>query len=306
MLGEEGCNNKGVTFNIQRFSIHDGPGIRTTVFMKGCPLECKWCSNPESISPTPEIMVNSIRCIHCGKCKEICPEDAIIAIEGDKRIDFNRCTQCMECVKVCYTKTLECAGTHMSVDEVLEEVEKDSLFYQNSGGGVTLSGGEPLFQPRFTRELLKKCKEKGFHTALDTTGYASWKVMEDVLMYVDLVLFDIKHMDDHFHKEGTGVSNTQILENMERAASRVRMWLRFPVIQGFNDSPENIEGVASLALKLGVEKVSLLPYHEWGKAKYEKLGKDYPFPFPGEISDERLEEIKRFFEEKGLSVTLKG
>ena len=306
MSDRDASNHKGVIFNIQRFSIHDGPGIRTTVFMKGCPLECRWCSNPESICPSPEIMVHDIRCIRCGKCKEACPEGAIIAIEGKERIDLDKCTHCMECVKVCCSKTLERVGRYVSVDEVVKEVEKDSLFYQNSGGGATLSGGEPLFQWGFTKNLLQKCKERGFHTTLDTTGFASWEVMEEVLEYVDLVLYDIKHMDDHLHIDCTGVSNTQILENIERTASMVRTWLRFPVIQGFNDSPENIEGVASIALKLGIEKVSLLPYHEWGRSKYEKLRKDYSLPFPGGINDERLEEIKRVFEEKGVVATLKG
>ena len=302
----EDTDIKGVIFNIQKFSIHDGPGIRTTVFLKGCPLQCKWCSNPESIYGSPEVMVHDIRCIHCGECRDVCPEGAIIAIEGSQRIDREKCTKCMECVKVCHSKALESVGRYVSVNEVLEEVAKDSLFYQNSGGGVTLSGGEPLLQWRFARGLLQRCKERGFHTALDTTGFASWDVMEDVLRNVDLVLYDIKHLDDHSHIEGTGVSNKQILENLERTVSIVRTWVRFPILRGFNDSAENIEGVASLASRLGVEKVSLLPYHEWGRAKYEKLGKIYSMPFLGELSDERVEEIKRVFEEKGVAATSKG
>jgi pyruvate formate lyase activating enzyme len=306
MSARERDNHKGLIFNIQKFSIHDGPGIRTTVFTKGCPLGCKWCSNPESISSDPEIMIHDIRCIHCGKCQEACPEGAIISIEGNERIDMEKCTRCMECVNVCPTKTLEIMGRYMTIKEVVEEVEKDSLFYQNSGGGVTLSGGEPLFQWRFTRDVLRECKERGFHTALDTTGYVSWKVMEEVLRYVDLILYDIKHMDDHSHTQGTGVSNTLILKNIERIASMVRTWIRFPVIQGFNDSPENIKEVASLASMLGVEKVSLLPYHEWGRSKYEKLGREYPFAFPGKISSERLEYIRTVFSEKGVVTTLKG
>lgn len=303
---KETGNQTGTVFNIQKFSIHDGPGIRTTVFMKGCPLKCKWCSNPESINPDPEIMACDRKCMHCGKCKEVCPEDAIIAIEGTERIDFSKCNYCMECVKVCHSKALEPTGRYMSVNEVLEEVAKDSIFYRNSGGGVTLSGGEPLFQSRFTGDLLKRCKEKGFHIALDTTGYAPWKVMDDVLQYVDLILYDIKHMDDRSHIEGTGVSNTKILENLEKTASRVKTWIRFPVIPGFNDSPKNVEEVAFLASTLGVEKVSLLPYHEWGKHKYESLGKSYLFPFHGEISEERLEEIKTVFKEKGVLTTFKA
>ena len=303
MHSAENSDGTGVIFNIQKFSIHDGPGIRTTVFMKGCPLECKWCSNPESISPSPEIMVHDIRCIRCGQCMEVCPEDAIISIEGNERINPDRCTHCMACVQVCYSKALERTGRNMGIDEVLEEVGKDSLFYQNSGGGVTLSGGEPLFQWKFTRNLLRRCEEQGFHTCLDTTGFVPWKVMKEVLPHVDLVLYDIKHMDDRCHVEATGGSNKQILENVERTASIVRTWIRLPVVQGFNDSPENLEGVASLAARLSVEKVSLLPYHEWGKSKYEKLGKCYLLPFPGEMSDEKMEEIKRVFEEKGVPIS---
>ena len=306
MVDREDDNSKGITFNIQRFSIHDGPGIRTTVFTKGCPLRCKWCSNPESISPNPEIMVNDIRCIHCGKCEEACPEGAIIAIEGNERIDQEKCTLCMECIKACHTKALECMGTYMSVEEVVDEVEKDSLFYQNSGGGVTISGGEPLMQWKFTRDILQKCKERGFHTALDTTGYTSWKVMEEVIKYVDLILYDIKHMNDDLHVKHTGVSNVQILENIEKIPPNVRMWIRIPLIPGFNDSTENMKEVASLASRLGVEKVSILPYHEWGKGKYEKLSKEYTFVSPGEIGEERLEEIKEIFKEKGVVTTLKS
>lgn len=297
-------SRSAIVFNIQRFSLHDGPGIRTTVFMKGCPLECKWCCNPESIKITKDIMVHDVKCIHCGKCEEICPEHAIISSDGNKRIDLHKCTHCMECIKVCPTRTLECVGSYMSVSEVLEEVKRDVLFYQNSGGGVTISGGEPLLQWEFTRDLLRSCKENGLHTALDTSGYAPWEVLVEVLKYVDLALYDIKHMGNEMHIKGTGVSNNLILGNLERAASIVRTWLRFPILPGYNDSSENVGKVASLASRLGVEKVSLLVYHEWGRSKYEKLAIDYLFLPVGEIGNERLEEIKKIFDEKGVKITL--
>lgn len=297
-------SKRGIIFNIQRFSIHDGPGIRTTVFMKGCPLECKWCCNPESIKAFLEMMFHNKKCIKCGKCLDVCSEGAIISLEGDKRLDFDKCTHCMECVKVCSTKALECVGSYMGVSEVVKEVRKDILFYQNSGGGVTISGGEPLLQWEFTRDILKSCKEEGLHTALDTTGYASWKVIEEVLKYVDLVLFDLKHTDNDLHLKGTGVSNNLILENLKQTAFIVRTWLRFPVLPGYNDSVKNAEKVACLASKLSIEKVSLLIYHEWGKPKYEKLGRDYPFLFPSEIEEERLKNIKKIFGEKGVKATL--
>lgn len=295
---------KGIIFNIQRFSIHDGPGIRTTVFMKGCPLKCQWCSNPESININQEIMVNDIKCIHCGKCKEICPEDAILSIDGTRRIDFSKCNFCMKCLKVCPTKTLECIGNFISVDELMREVKRDSLFYQNSGGGVTISGGEPLLQWEFTRNILKACKEEGLHTALDTCGYTSWETMQEVLKYTDLVLFDVKHMNNDLHLKGTGVSNILILENFEKIALKFKTWIRFPVIPGFNDSFKNVTEIAYLASQFEVEKVSLLIYHEFGKPKYEKLGRNYPFQTTGKISEETLEEIKQVFVEKGVRVTL--
>ena len=293
-----------MVFNIQRFSIQDGPGIRTTVFVKGCPLKCKWCCNPESISADQEIMVHDIKCNHCGRCQEQCPEGAIISDERDTRLDRCKCTHCMACVQACPQKALECIGNCLSVGEVLEEVKKDILFYQNSRGGVTISGGEPLLQWEFTRDFLQVCKEEGIHTALDTSGYAPWENIEEVLKHVDLVLYDIKQTDNIQHMKGTGVSNSLILKNLEKTASRVRTWLRVPLLPGYSDLPENIEKVAVLASQCNVEKVSLLVYHEWGKFKYEKLGRSYDFISNGEFSEKRLEEIKMVFIEKGIKITL--
>ncbi len=295
---------KGLIFNIQRFSIHDGPGIRTTVFFKGCPLICKWCSNPEGINATQEIMVDDDKCIHCGECKKACPEEAVIGIEGNKRIDAGKCTLCMKCVDVCPVKALQCVGDFLSVSAVIEKAKRDALFYRNSGGGVTLSGGEALLQWEFARDLLKICKEEGWHTALDTTGFASWVNMREVLKYVDLVLYDIKHMDEKSHIEGTGVSNKLILENIEKTASMASIWIRIPVLPGYNDSSEHMEMIAQVASKVVVAKVSLLPYHEWGRHKYGKLGTDYSFEYPGLINDEKLKEISGIFEGKGLEVTV--
>jgi pyruvate formate lyase activating enzyme len=296
----------GIIFNIQRFSIYDGPGIRTTVFFKGCPLNCLWCSNPEGINSKPEILVSDGGCIHCGKCKEVCPESAVISLEGNKkeRIDLDKCTECMECVSACPTRTLDCIGKYASIDEIVEELGRDSLFYRNSGGGITVSGGEPLLQAQFARGLLSKCKESGFHVTLDTTGFASRDILRTILKFVDLVLFDIKHLDDTSHKHGTGVSNSLILSNFEKTAQSVRTWLRYPIIPGFNDATEHVEGVADLAFKVGIEKVSLLPYHEWGKHKYAKLGREYSFASYA-VSSDQLFEIKQIFESKRMSVTIK-
>jgi len=299
-----GNSLKGLVFNIQRFSIHDGPGIRTTVFMKGCPLRCRWCSNPESWNPYPEIMTYDIKCIKCGKCAEICPEEAITINQRGRKLNRAKCTLCLKCAEVCPTGALSISGKYLTIGEIVKEVESDKLFYQNSGGGVTISGGEPLSQWEFVHQLLRECKQKGLHTALDTCGYALWEAMEKVLEYTDLVLFDIKHMDSSQHRKGTGKSNSLILENARKAAAKTKVWLRFPLIPGYNDSEGNIKGVAELGGGLEVEKVSLLPYHEWGKAKYEKLGRRYPFKNTQPPSDERVQEVQKIMEGMGLKVTI--
>ena len=298
---------EGAIFDVQKFAIQDGPGLRTTVFMKGCPLRCKWCSNPESWNTYPEIMVNNIRCIaECNACLRACPADAIMFVEQDKgiKIDRENCSLCMKCVEVCPPQAIERVGSYMTVQEVLEQVLDDKIFYQNSGGGLTVSGGEPLVQGEFVGELCRLAKEEGVHTALDTTGYASWQVMEKVLKYVDLVLFDVKHMDPKKHKECTGVGNKLILENAKKTALRVRTWIRAPLIAGFNDSKWNLEALARFACELDVEKISILPYHEYGLAKYGKLGRTYQMEGAKQISEKHLAQIVRGIENQGLTVTV--
>jgi pyruvate formate lyase activating enzyme len=300
--GYEQDDSKGLVFNIQKFSIHDGPGIRTTVFMKGCSLKCKWCSNPESINPYPEIMTYDIRCIGCRKCEEACLAGAISFSEKGREIDWVKCDLCLECASVCPSKAIERTGTYMTVNEVLKKVEQDSIFYQNSGGGVTVSGGEALGQWEFVRELFKRCKERSIHTALDTTGNAPWRNMEEVLEYVDLVLYDCKHMDALEHKEGTGVENGLILENAERVASSVRTWLRLPLIPDYNDSKSNIRKFAEFASRINVEKVSVLPYHGLGGSKYPKLGRVYLMEEKAPPDEEGLKKVKETIESFGLEV----
>jgi pyruvate formate lyase activating enzyme len=266
---------RGVVFNIQRFSIHDGPGIRTTVFLKGCPLRCGWCSNPESMSPYPEMISRDIKCIRCGKCVEACSQQAIAVMENTRVIQWEKCNRCMKCAEVCPSGAIEAMGTYMTVAEVLDTVGRDAGYYRRTGGGMTLSGGEPLVQWRFALKLLQEAKRRGLHTALDTTGYCPWENLEQVLEHTDLILFDVKHMDPEKHEEGAGVSNELILENLDKASLMTKIWLRIPLIPGFNDSESNMQETAELASRAGAEKISLLPYHEWGKAKYSSLGKQY-------------------------------
>ena len=270
------ANNRGVVFNIQRFSIHDGPGIRTTVFMKGCPLKCGWCSNPESQEPMPQLMVRDIKCTACGQCANACPARAITLTEDHgRRIDWDRCDQCFKCAEACLYDSLTVIGTHMSVEDVVKEVEKDRIFYKNSSGGVTISGGEPLQQHPFVLELLQALKQHGLHTALDTCGCAPGEVFDQLLPYVDLCLFDIKHLNPDKHRQYTGVDNDLIIANARSVSDQVITWFRIPLIKDFNDSAAEFKKVAEMDLELGVEKISLLPYHEGGRSKTHQIGKQY-------------------------------
>jgi len=297
---------KGQVFSMQRYSIQDGPGIRTTVFVKGCPLRCTWCSNPESQNLNPEIMARQQKCEGCGECVQACPREAIHLVEGLATIDRAKCDLCMECVEVCPTGSLEVSGKEITIEEAVHECCQDEPFYKNSDGGVTLSGGEPLFQPEFTLQFLKACKEKGLHTALDTCGYAPWEVFEEILAYTDLVLYDVKHLDPEMHLRGTGVESGLILNNLRKTADsgQARVWIRIPLIPGYNDSEEHVQAVANLLAEMSVEKISLLDYHEWGKPKYGFLGKDYPFEGGVSKDPERLERLKGIMEGPGRSVTI--
>jgi len=297
-------NNKGLVFNIQKFSLHDGPGIRTTVFMKGCSLACKWCSNPESINRNQEIMTHNVRCIACGKCAASCPIGAIAFTDKHREIEWEKCNNCLECASVCPAKAIELIGHYMTVEEVMKKVEADRTFYENSNGGMTVSGGEPLVQSKFVTELFKKCREKGIHTTLDTTSNAPWQNIESVLEYVDLVLQDIKHMDTGMHKKGTGVGNELILENAKKIAKRKRIWIRIPLIPGFNDSEANIKKTAEFASDIGAEKVSVLPYHELGSSKYPALGRVYPMQGTKPPEKKVMERVRKTIESYGLKVEI--
>lgn len=265
-------NARGLVFNIQRYSIHDGPGIRTTIFFKGCPLRCFWCQNPESQATQPEIFFDKGRCVGCGQCVAICPVGASSLATETSIIDRSTCTGCGKCVDVCTNEARRLIGKHMTVDEVMCELLKDVRFYENSGGGITLSGGEPTAQPNFALAILKRCKEARIHTTLDTCGYAPWPVMEELLEYTDLVLYDIKHMNQTRHREGTGITNRLILNNARRIHKQRPMRVRVPLIHGFNDRFHDVKAIAQFVRReLGSVQIDLLPYNRMGEVKYERL-----------------------------------
>lgn len=300
------ADRKGLIFNIQRYSIHDGPGIRTTVFLKGCPLRCKWCSNPESISPFPEILVRNSKCDGCRKCVEVCQREAIIFSESGLQLDRAACDRCMKCIEVCHADALEIAGRYANMDEILDECSRDDTFYRNSGGGVTLSGGEPLLQADFAINLLKECKSNGLGTALDTSGYVAWETLQKALQYTDILLFDIKHLHAKAHREGTGVDNSLIINNLEKLSGleRTRVWIRIPLIPGYNDSENYIAELAARLKTVRVEKISLLGYHEWGKQKYEALGRDYTMKDCEPLAQQKLQGIMEQLQRSNLEVTI--
>lgn len=305
---QERSSIKGIVFDIQRFSIQDGPGIRTTVFLKGCPLRCLWCSNPESQKFPPELFFSESLCVRCHRCVEVCPTGATeLNSDGTIQINYELCKACGECVKVCPSGARTTSGKLMSIEEVLDMVKKDSLFYRNSGGGVTASGGEPLYQPDFLIGLFKECQEAGIQTALDTSGYACWETIEKILGYVDLVLFDIKHMDSEKHKEYTGVDNKLILRNAEKLAQeRKPLIIRVPLIPGYNDSEENIMALARFMRERELVRIDLLCYHQFGRKKYEMLGREYKLSGVNTYKDEEVQMIKEELESFRLDVSIVG
>ena len=268
----------GWVFNIQHYSLHDGPGIRTTVFLKGCPLRCLWCSNPESQSLKPQILFDKERCIRCDACITTCPNDAILVnADGSRQVQAESCNLCGLCIEDCYAGALEQIGREMKIRDVLAEVKADQPFYDHSDGGMTLSGGEPTLQSQFSLELLRGSKALGVHTAIETCGYVKWDVLESLLPYLDLVLFDLKEMDSDRHKHWIGAPNDLVLDNLKRlVSSGVTVIVRRPVIPGYNDSEDSIHQLGRFVRELGsVEEIDLLPYHRYGKGKYERLGLEY-------------------------------
>jgi pyruvate formate lyase activating enzyme len=268
----------GLVFNIQRFSTEDGPGIRTTTFLKGCPLRCAWCHNPEGLSPKPELIWYDVRCIGARDCLQVCPEDALTLTPEGMRINRERCTVCGACEKACPAAALEVIGRDWTPDEMVAELLKDQVFYETSGGGVTFSGGEPMMQVDFLCQVLPRCREAGVHVALDTCGAVGWESYERVLPCVNLVLYDLKIMDAKRHEAATGISNDTILENGRRLAARgVPMWIRTPVVPGYTDDKENILAIARFINDSlpTVQRWDLLAYTNLGQPKYHRLNREY-------------------------------
>jgi pyruvate formate lyase activating enzyme len=301
---------KGVVFNIQRYSIHDGPGIRTTIFLKGCPLSCLWCQNPESQSHKLEIFYNEEKCVGCGRCIAVCPEKAIKMLDNGKTATARKlCTGCGKCVEACPENAREHVGKFITVREAFDEAMKDEIFYKRSGGGVTLSGGDPFAQPEFSAGILKLCKEAGVHTAVDICGYTQWKIMEPIMPYVDLVLYDLKHMDSAEHRKLTGVPNNLILENIKKIHKLNKtIFIRIPVIPGLNDSIQNIEATADFIVKEldPSVQVNILPFHRLGESKLVQLEKPF-VRLTAEPPDENyMTHLKEVLEARGLKKVIIG
>lgn len=268
---------KGIIFDIKKYAIHDGPGIRTTVFFKGCPLDCWWCHNPEGLTPSIQIAYRKERCIGCGQCVESCPEKALTLTREGVASDPSKCTRCGTCAETCPADARELLGREVGVEEVMQEIEKDTLFYDESGGGVTFSGGEPLMQPDLLMGLLRACGDLDIHRTVDTTGCADADLLIAVAKETDLFLYDLKIMSDEAHRKYTGISNSLILANLETLARQgVHITVRMPVIPGINTGDGNLSLLASFLSDLpGVNDIHLLPYHCAAKGKYRKLDLTY-------------------------------
>lgn len=304
-----------IIFDIERFGTDDGPGIRTVVFVKGCPLQCRWCHNPESQSPMPELLALDQRCTLCGRCAAGCPNAAIRADASKRSIDRVKCDNCGLCVSLCSPKALRLAGERMTVVQVMEIVKRGRRFFETSGGGVTVSGGEPLTQERFVSELFALCRREGIHTVLDTCGYAGWDAFARVLQHTDFVLYDLKVLDSDAHRMVTGVDNRIILDNLVRlAGTGIELLVRVPIVPGLTDDPDNVRGIAGFVKQSVLPQagqafggIELLPYHKMGSSKYRMIGRSEDIIDAEPPSEARMEQLARIVTELGLKcITGKG
>lgn len=298
-------DERGTVVNIERFSYQNGPGLRTTVFLKGCPLRCKWCGNPETQRYITEIMVDESKCNGCAKCEGICLNGAIKIVENKISINFNRCFNCLKCVDLCPEGAINRVGESYTAQELYDIVIRDREFY-GSRGGVTFSGGEPLAQAEFILPVLMQLKNENVNVCMDTSGNVDWNVLDEIRDYVDIFLYDLKHLDSRIHKEATGVGNEQIISNLKKLCSlKNRIWLRVPIIPNYNDSDYQVRKLAEFARELDIERLYLLPYHTLGSVKYEQLGKIYPMKEFDAYSVEEISRVKaiaeQFFERVYIS-----
>lgn len=291
---------EGIIFDFKRFATGDGPGIRGLIFLKGCPLECSWCANPESQDPKPEIMYHREKCNGSEMCMEVCPEDAIKRDETFGMIvNDERCSLCGQCVDQCPYDALELVGERVTVTKMMDRIRNDKFFYDNSDGGITLTGGEPLFQPDFSRELLKRCKDYNIHTAIETTGHYSWENLKSVIPYLNIVFYDFKHLDPELHEKYTGGSNELIKDNLKKLAGRFSgdLIIRVPLVPDHNNSKGLMEETFSFLGQIQeIKRIEVMPYHRFGVSKYHGTGREYELPEvdpvkPGEI--EYLTDIGR-------------
>ena len=298
----------GTVFDISHWAGHDGPGIRTIVFLKGCPLRCVWCHSPESQRREPELLFLRNKCILCGRCLAACPKGARQFVDGVMRTDRDECDNCGICVETCYPEALQMSGRVMAAREVINEVARDLVFYRNSGGGVTISGGEPAAQPRFVESILRGCHELGIHTAVETCGCVAWSAMSRIAPHVDLFLFDLKVMDAELHKRYAGFSNELVLANLERLATTMRkdIQVRVPLIPGHTDDDENLTAICRFTVRLGLERIAFLPYNPATGAKYGWLERDFELTSLTQQDSDRLEAIRELGQSFGLAVQTGG
>lgn len=303
---ERGREARGLVFNIMRFSLHDGPGIRTTVFLKGCPLRCWWCHNPEGQGAQPEVNWFAERCIRCGDCVRACPHGAL-QLNGAIARDAARCRHCAACAEVCPAAAHQLAGRWMTAREIVAEVLKDRVFFEESGGGVTFSGGEPLLQAPFLEAALAACRERRIHTAVETSGFAAPGVLRRVSTNVDLFLYDVKVMDGERHRSATGTGNDRILRNLRMLVQFGReVIVRVPVVPGVNDDDENLDELCAFLAPLGLRRIDLLPYHRIGSGKYDRMGRPNRIDAVEPPSAEQMETIAARLRRGGFSVQIGG
>jgi pyruvate formate lyase activating enzyme len=306
-VSEPAADPSGIIFDIQRFSVHDGPGIRTLVFIKGCPLACLWCSNPESQRFDPELLFNPASCLACGGCAEVCPHGAVWRTGERLAYDRGRCPACGACADACPAEARTVAGRRVTADEVVAEVLKDAPFYANSGGGVTLGGGEPLAQSDFARAILAGCRLHGLHTAIETCGQVPWGALASVVPWTDLFLYDLKHVDAETHRAQTGGDIALILSNLERLVGvGATAIVRVPVVPGFNDTAKDIRAIAKQVARLGIGRLHLLPYHRLGQNKYLLAGRRYEYAGGDAVGDGTMTALREVAAQVGLSVTIGG